>query len=430
LARIAHSTRLAIEERMTPMTIPVRPILSSLTRHKAGVFLIALQVALTLAIVANAIFVISQRVIYISRPSGIDESNIVVVDNRWVGAPTFEQAQAKTAADLAMLRQLPGVSDAYADYSFPAAGPWASVWGIGLAPDQKSPTSFSEPYFADEHTLATYGVRLLAGRNFRADEVTPGSQLEQPTVGPIIITQDLGRKLFTDGSALGKVVYVGNVARTIIGVISDMEVPAVSTRSFAYRSILSPIRWSDEGGAQYIVHAKPGQAEHLRTSLAAALYKVSRLRIIDPIDGVQSFHALRSTAYSRDRGLVILLSAASIILLLATAGGIVGITVFWVDERRRQIGLRRALGARRFDILAHILTENFLIIFLGISAGSLLAFTVNLALMHYLEMTRLPAAYIAVGSALLLILGQCAALTPARRAARMSPMEATRAAAG
>jgi len=410
------------------VTIPVRPILSALTRHKAGVFLIALQVALTLAIVANAIFVISQRVIYISRPSGIDESNIVIVDNRWVGALTPEQAQAKTAADLAMLRQLSGVTDAYADYSFPAAGPWATLWGISLDANQKSPTSYSEAYFADEHALATYGVRLVAGRNFLASEVTPGSQLEQSTSGPIIITQDLAKKLFQSESSLAKTVYVAGVARTIVGVISDMEVPAVGTRTFAYRSVLSPIRWADAGGDQYIVHASPGQAERLRLSIAAALYKLSRLRVIDAVDGVQSFHALRNKAYSRDSGLVILLTAASIILLLATAGGIIGITVYWVDERRRQIGLRRALGAKRSDILAHILAENFFIIFLGISVGSLLAFAVNLALMRFLEMTRLPTAFIAFGGALLLILGQCAALTPARRAARMSPMEATRAA--
>ena len=412
------------------MAIPVRPILSALTHHKAGAFLIALQVALTLAIVANAIFVISQRVIYISRPSGIDESNIVIVDNRWVGTLTSEQAQAKTASDLAMLRQLPGVVDAYADYSFPAAGPWASVWGISLDVNQKSPTSFAEPYFADQHALATYGVRLVAGRNFRADEVTPGSQLEQSTRGPIIITQDLAGKLFPGGSSLGKVVYVGGVVRTIIGVISDMEVPSVGTRSFAYRSVLSPIRLADTGGDQYIVHASAGQAERLRQSLAADLYKVSRLRVIDAADGVQSFHALRAKAYSRDHGLVMLLSAASIILLLATAGGIIGITMFWVDERQRQIGLRRALGARRSDILAHVLTENFLIIFLGISIGSVLAFATNVALMHFLEMTRLPTLYIALGSAVLLTLGQCAALMPARRAAQMSPMEATRVAIG
>ncbi len=412
------------------MTIPIRPILSALTRDKAGVFLITLQVALTLAIVANAIFVISQRVIYISRPTGIDESNIVVVDNRWVGGLTPEQAQTKTAADLAMLRELPGVADAYADYSFPGAGPWATLWGIGLDANQQSPTSYSEAYFTDEHALATYGIRLIAGRNFRADEVTPGSQLEQSSAHPIIITQDLAKKLFPAESSLGKSVYVGGVARTIVGVIPDMEVPAVGTRTFAYRSVLSPIRWADPGGDQYIVRAKAGQAERLRASLAAALYKVSRLRVIDATDGVQNFHTLRNKAYSRDRGLVILLTTASIILLLATAGGIVGITAFWVDERRRQIGLRRALGAKRSDILAHILTENFFIIFLGISVGSLLALAVNVELMHFLEMTRLPTFYIAFGSAVLLTLGQCAALTSARRAARMSPMEATRAAIG
>jgi putative ABC transport system permease protein len=410
------------------MNIPVRPILSALTRHKAGVFLIALQVALTLAIVANAIFVIGQRVIYISRPTGIDESNIVVVDNRWVGALTAEETQAKTAADLATIRALPGVADAYADYSFPGAGPWATLWGISLDANQKTPTSYSEAYFTDEHALATYGVRLVAGRNFRAEEVTPGSQLEQSTAGPIIITQDLAKKLFPADSSLGKAVYVGGIPRTIVGVISDMEVPAVGTRTFAYRSVLSPIRWADAGGDQYIVHAKPGQVERLRVSLPSALYSASRLRVIDAVDGVQSFHALRSKAYSRDRGLVILLTTASIILLLATAGGIIGITVYWVDERRRQIGLRRALGAKRSEILAHVLTENFFIILLGISVGSLLAFAANVALMHFLEMAKLPTIYIALGSAVLLTLGQCAALSPARRAARMSPMEATRAA--
>jgi len=126
--------------------------------------------------------------------------------------------------------------------------------------------------------------------------------------------------------------------------------------------------------------------------------------------------------------LVALLSAACITLLLATAGGIIGVTIYWVDERRRQIGLRRALGAKRSDILAHILTENFLIVALGSIAGSLLAFVANIGLMHYLEMGKLPAAYITFGSALMLALGQCAALAPARRAARMSPMEALRAA--
>jgi putative ABC transport system permease protein len=409
--------------------IPFRPILSAMTRHKAGVFLIAMQIALTLAIVANAIFVISQRVAYLSRPSGIDEANIIVIDNQWVGALTPSEAQARTAADLAMLRNLPDVADAYADYSYPAAGPIASVWAIYLTEDQATPTSFSEPYFADDHTLATYGVRLIAGRNFAPDELSAGTA-DKTAAGPVIVTQDLATKLFSSETALGKVVYVSGVPLTIVGVMANMEVPSVGTRSFAYRSILSATRLSDPDGDQYIVRAKPGRAEHLRQSLSASLLALSRMRIVDPVDGVQSFGALRSKAYSRDSGLVILLSTVCIILMLATTGGIVGITIFWVGERRRQIGVRRALGARRVDILAYILAENFLIAAGGTIAGSALAFAVNLALMHYLEMASLPARYIAIGSALLLILGQCAALSPARRAARVSPMEATRLAAG
>lgn len=262
------------------------------------------------------------------------------------------------------------------------------------------------------------------------DNRGPGTQTDRARAGPIIVTQDLANKVVANETALGKVVYVSSVPHTIVGVIANMEVPAVGTRSFAYRSILSPTRLADPDGDQYIVRAKPGQAERVRQSLAASLFSLSRMRIIDEVDGVQAFHALRSKAYSRDSGLVILLSTVCVILMLATTGGIVGVTIFWVGERHRQIGVRRALGARRVDILAYILAENFLIAAGGIVVGAVLAFAVNLALMHYLEMASLPARYIAIGSALVLILGQCAALSPARRAALVSPMEATRLAAG
>jgi len=412
------------------MNIPFRPILSAMTRHKAGVFLIAMQIALTLAIVANAVFVISQRIAYLSRPSGIDEASIVIVDNRWVGTLTAREAQAKTATDLAMLRRLPGVADAYADYSYPAAGPVASVWAVNRAPEQATPTSFSEPYFADDHALSTYGVRLIAGRNFTPSEIVDFTQTDKPVAGPVIVTQDLAAKVFPSETALGKVVYVSGLAHTIVGVIANMEVPAVSTRSFAYRSILSPSRMADPDGAQYIVRAQPRQAERVRQSLAASLFAVSRMRIIDETGGVLPFHALRSRAYARDFGLVVLLSTACLILMLATTGGIVGITIFWVGERQRQIGVRRALGATRTDILAYILAENFMIATGGIIAGALLALIVNLGLMHYLEMASLPTSYIALGSVLVLILGQCAALSPARRASKVSLMEATRLATG
>jgi putative ABC transport system permease protein len=408
------------------VSIPVRPIVSSLVRHKAGVFILACQVALTLAIVANVIFIITQRVALILQPSGIDEANIIIVDNHWVGPLTLEEAHARTDADLAALRSLPGVVDAYADYSYPIAGSWANLTGLSLEPEQKSPTSLADPYFADEHAIAAYGLRLIKGRNFRPSEVVLGSLDAEPKVDSIIITEDLSEKLFPAGEALGKTVFMSNHPRTIVGIIADVKVPEKGASNYAYKAVFMPVRLADVAGDPYIVRTQPGAAEHVRKSLTDVLYQTSRLRILDRQEGVQHFRTLRTKAFATDRGLVILLTVASIILLLATAGGIIGITTLWVEGRRRALGMRRALGARRRDILAYILAENFFIVLLGICCGSIIALTANISLMHYLTLKSLPPTYITLTSLFVLVLGQCAALSPARRAAQVPPAEAMR----
>jgi putative ABC transport system permease protein len=113
-------------------------------------------------------------------------------------------------------------------------------------------------------------------------------------------------------------------------------------------------------------------------------------------------------------------------LLLVTALGIIGLASFWVQQRRRQIGVRRALGATRSDILHYFQTENFLIVTGGIALGMALAFGLNLALMRIYELPRLPLLYLPVGALALWLLGQLAVLGPALRAAAVPPVVATR----
>src|ERR1700735_987787 len=382
------------------VSIPVRPIVSSLVRHKAGVFIMACQVALTLAIVANVIFIIAQRVALIFQSSGIDEANIIIVDNHWVGPLTLEEAHARTDADLTALRALPGVVDAYADYTIPIAGPWANLTGLSLEREQKSPTSRAKTRLPDEHAVAAYGLRLVKGRNFETSEVVVGSTEADPTVGSIIITEDLSRSLFPSGDALGKTVFMSNHPRTIVGIIADVKVPEKGTSNYAYKAVFMPVRLADVAGDPYIVRTQPGAADYVRKSLTDILYKTSRLRILDRQEGVQYFRTIRSQAFATDRGLVILLTAASIVLLLATAGGIIGITTLWVEGRRRALGMRRALGARRRDILAYILAENVFIVLLGICSGSIIALIANISLMHYLALKSLPPTYITLPACL------------------------------
>ena len=113
-------------------------------------------------------------------------------------------------------------------------------------------------------------------------------------------------------------------------------------------------------------------------------------------------------------------------LLLVTALGIAGLASFWVQQRRRQIGIRRALGATRADILHYFQTENFLIVGGGIALGMVLAFAVNLLLMQHYELPRLPLSYLPIGALALWGLGQLAVLGPALRAAAVPPVVATR----
>jgi putative ABC transport system permease protein len=121
-----------------------------------------------------------------------------------------------------------------------------------------------------------------------------------------------------------------------------------------------------------------------------------------------------------------MLATVSALLLLITASGIVGMASLWVTQRRKQIGVRRALGARRAHILRYFVTENLLITSSGVVAGVLLAIGLNQLLVTRLEMARLPLGYLGVGAALFWALGIAAVYGPAWRAASISPALATR----
>ena len=113
-------------------------------------------------------------------------------------------------------------------------------------------------------------------------------------------------------------------------------------------------------------------------------------------------------------------------LILVTGFGIVGLTSYWVSQRRRQIGIRRALGATRHAIVRYFQTENLLIAGAGSAAGVGLAVALNLWMVGSFEMERLNFGYAVIGAVLVLLLGQVSVLWPALRASAIPPAMATR----
>lgn len=417
------------------MTLP--PILAALRKHKAGVVLISLQIALTLAIVCNAVFIIGQRVERVNRPTGLDENDLFLVSQQWVGAPSgddpsgVEKLDVMQQEDLAALRNLPDVASVAPSNSVPLLN---SSWtgALSLKPNQKFEKGITRTayYFTDEHALGTLGLRLVAGRAFTAGDVQHQGARDQRDRPIVIVTQALADKLFPQGGAVGKVVYAdgSSAPSTVIGVVARLQTPSTGSwgNGFAWHSTLVPTRL-DANFARYVVRAKPGRRDAAMRAVPATLYAVNPMRVLDD-DSVKSFADIRASAYRADVGMAILMGVVCLILLCVTAAGIVGLTSFWVGQRHRQIGVRRALGARRIDILHYFQIENLLIAGMGVVLGVLLAVGLNAWLMMHYEMTRLPVLYVLTGVLAMLAIGQAAVFVPARRASNVPPVVATRAA--
>lgn len=407
--------------------LQVKPILVALKRHKAGTILIALQIALTLAIVCNALFIIHQRLDRISRPTGMTETDLMVIHNRWVGVED-EATAPLIHGDLQALRQMPGVEDVTAINSYPLrGGGWST--GVRVNADDKKPKAHTTLYFSDEHVLRTMGAKLIAGRNFRPDEISDADPRAVGDPAVVIVSKALADSLYPDGSALGKPVYLGDTKKpsTVIGIVERMQVPWNGTWAdkFNDNTVFEPYVLTFTGNV-LMVRSKPGQLDTLMKAAPELLYKVNRMRIIPPERGVRTFATQREHAYKSDRGMAILMGIVCLVLLGITAAGIVGLTSFWVGQRRKQIGVRRALGATKHDILSYFLTENLMIGIAGVVVGALLAIGMNMWLVTQFEMARLSLMYVLGGVVALLVLGQGAVLAPAMRAARVSPVEATR----
>jgi putative ABC transport system permease protein len=400
----------------------IGPIFRSLLRNKLGVILIALQIALTLAIVTNAAFIISERSADIARPSGLDESNTAMFITNLFDS-NIDQRQLYRD-DLEAIRAIPGVLAAAPTQSMPISG---SGWGEDLYsnPEMQSNESVNfGKFMVDEHGLEAFDLELVAGRNFTPDEMVTRSfeAMELPKV--LIVSQALADSLFPDGDALNKTVWDepnGEQPMQIIGIYDHMQ-NAWPTSENVNRTALTPEISLFGGQMMYVVRAEPGQLDQVMQAAEAYLSK-NRSRIVEI---VRSYPEQKSRTYSRDIAMVKLLSGVIVILTGVTGLGIIGLAWFSVTQRRKQIGTRRALGATRGDIVRYFMVENWLITSAGLAVGLVGAVGLNWFLDTQYEVGRVPLWYLPVGMAALWLLGQLAVLLPARRAANIPPALATR----
>ena len=398
----------------------IRPIISAMLRNRTGAVLVALQIAITLAVVTNALFIINQRLEKIGRPSGMDTDNLIFVQS-YGYRPDYNH-RVTIEEDLAMIRGTPGVVSASTITGIPLSGGGSST-SYKVSPDKSSPDVPGNYYELDEHGVETLGVKLVAGRTFnkdimRWDEKQAGSQF----VPEIIITRDMAKALFDTDDVVGKRVYdsLGQSA-TVVGVIDHMLGAWVDWDKLAqvvFHPVVQPPPF-----VRYAVRAEPGRRDALIAELEKKLTESNPTRVISWVRA-HDYYIERS--YKPDQRMAVLLGVAIVLLVTMTTLGIVGLASFTVNARVKQIGTRRAVGARRIDILRYFMVENWILTTAGLAVGCILAYVFSFWLSTAYSLPKLKLSYLMIAVPAMWILGQLAVLVPARRAASVPPAVATR----
>jgi putative ABC transport system permease protein len=397
------------------------PIWRAMMRNKGGYLLIALQIAVTMAVMVNAIAIMQERSIKMARPSGIDEANTFSLAS--VGFKPDMDEKALIQEDLDLLRNLPGVVNAVATNSFPLRqGGWSE--GLHREPGVGKSVSSSAIYFVDEHGLETFALNLTDGENFSPEQVAWDSDSDDFWPATVIITQALAEDLYPDheGSYVGQTFWFNDDnPANVVGVVERLQAPW-PTWTGVERSMLVPLRRESEF-ADYLVRAEPGFRDEVMAQAEELLSSSNKDRIIR---GVETAADARKMAYLGDGAMIKMLSFIVILLTCITGLGIVGLASFSVARRTRQIGIRRALGATKPAIVRYFMLENFLISSVGIITGGILAVALNVAMVQAFALTPLAWYVIPVAMLVLWIVGQAAVAGPARKASGISPAIATR----
>jgi putative ABC transport system permease protein len=394
------------------------PIIRALKRNKVRFLLIVVQIAITLAVVTNAITMIRDESVKMTKSSGFDDDNIVWVRTKPF-APGFKDLPYRIAAvsgDLRAIKATPGVV-AVANTNFL---PWQGGGSSGevAAGDGDGSKFRTQMYYNTPGILDTLGVHLVSGRILRDTDIDDDENSKAPSTA--IISRDLERLVFKGKSAVGR--QLKDSDNTIVNVVGTFD------------PFYNPYGWPiheyaifyaghvSRRGAMYLVRVAPGSMKQTVPLIEQRMLQANNGRNID----MKTISEIKDNYFVQGRIVRSAMSMVIVLIVLVTGLGIVGVTAFSVTERRKQIGTRRALGATKGAVLRYFLLENWIVTNAGLILGVAAAYGLNVLLVTKTAGAKLDWRFVAAAVVLLWLQGIVATLIPAMRATRFSPVIATR----
>ena len=387
--------------------------------------LVAAQIAMTLVLLIGAGLLIHSFVRLTSVSPGFESSGRdgalqivkVMLPERLYSEPDRIHAFARDVLERA--RQLPGVTSASVINSVPFG--MMFIQGDFEIEGQPKPTLFVGTPKIDAGYFRTMGIPLLAGRDFTEQDTAAAPKVA-------IVSERVARDYFPGGSieALGRRVRLDDRGDwlTVVGVVADVRQRGLDQDVKAM--IYAPFQQDRSGFVRFVsfVARTPtptGVAEGIRAEIRRAAPDL-------PIQGTVTMDEAVAASVAQPRFRTVLLGLFATAAMLIASCGLYGLMAYAVTERRREIGVRMALGADRRDVLRLVLTRALRIVLAGLVVGLAGAAGVTRVLQTFLfgVTPTDPLVFTAV-TLLLLAVGLLAAWLPARRATRIDPCAALRA---
>ena len=324
------------------------------------------------------------------------------------------------------LRAVPGVEEAAIAYSFPILGSnwwnWFTIAGRPVPPGavmMDLPSAGIVP--VSEGYFETLKIPVIKGRSF--------NRFDTPDAEPVdIINTSLVQLYFRGEDPIGRQVRLAGSRpaegygpwRTIVGIVGDVKQHGID--QLTPQQIFMPILQQTRASTAFAVARTRGTVAS--SAIEAAIHDVDRSV---PVFNDRTVQQLMREASSRRRVAAIVLSVFAIAAVLLAAIGLYGVVAQNVMKRRREIGVRMALGATSDQILRLFLRHGFVVVAVGIGCGLLAAVAAarSLAALVFGVTPRDPATLAAV-AALLTAVTLLASYLPARSATRVDPSEALR----
>jgi putative ABC transport system permease protein len=425
LVSIAASVLFGLAPAIETSRIDLTEPLKEASRGSAGgrrllrESLVAFEVCASLVLLIGAGLLVRSFVRLERTSPGFQSENVLTAFVSLPVAQYQEPAQRAAFARsvLERLRAIPGVrSSATIDFLPYNGGPGSG--GVEVAGHPRNPNEPQEIIWqtrASPGFFGTLGIPLLRGRDISASD-------EQGSPAAAVIDEITAKKLFPNSDPLGMQINVplAKGTFTVVGIVA-------ATRS---RSLSAP----PEPRIYYFGPQVPFESlaivmktVHDPLALVSAVrHEVAALDSNLPVD-LLTMDQILADSFARQRFSIQLMSVFAALAGLLAAIGIYGVLAYLVDQRRREFGIRIALGARSADVRALVLRQGLVPVAVGLTAGiaGALGLTRLLKTLLYEVSATDPLIFAAVSMGLILV-SLAAMFIPARRATRVDPLEALR----